>query len=266
MFWDISLAVLAALAQGLTGFLGWRVTMDGVRPERRRLYESLFLIASVVGIASVGFAAYRGSLSSGALSELRHGQEQVIADVEKLTPGTKQAIMQALKLESSYQPFAMALDKPLAWNVTFYNTGNDYATGVVGGGKIFVAPDPSRESQSRIVEEFKNTWTESINATKGSISGATVAPQSMPDRNSSGAGGFWFTAVGPVATRELADKTHEGSQVIFIVDALRYTDSTGTWEIHDCRFLQAQPGVPMNSPHPVVPVFCGVYQDRLKVQ
>lgn len=35
MFWDITLATFAAAAQVLTAYLGWRVTVDGVRKKKQ---------------------------------------------------------------------------------------------------------------------------------------------------------------------------------------------------------------------------------------
>lgn len=77
MFWDVALAVLAATAQVVTGFLGWRVTVDGVRQDRKKIYELLFILASVIGIVAVGSAAYRGSRISGDLADLKAGQQEI---------------------------------------------------------------------------------------------------------------------------------------------------------------------------------------------
>ncbi|MGA7769749.1 MAG: hypothetical protein WCA27_26400, partial [Candidatus Sulfotelmatobacter sp.] len=77
MFWDVALAVLAATAQVVTGFLGWRVTVDGVREERKKIYELLFILASAIGIVAVGSAAYRGSQISRDLADLKQGQQEI---------------------------------------------------------------------------------------------------------------------------------------------------------------------------------------------
>jgi hypothetical protein len=84
MFWDITLPVLAAVAQVITGFLGWRVTVDGVRQERKRLYEVLFVIASLVGVVSVGIASYRGSQISSDLAALKLVQQQTQTGVQDI--------------------------------------------------------------------------------------------------------------------------------------------------------------------------------------
>jgi len=84
MFWDIALAVLAAMAQVITGFLGWRVTVDGVQDQRKTLYEWLFVLASLIGVLAVGLAAYRGSSISHDLAELRSGQQTTNAGIQKI--------------------------------------------------------------------------------------------------------------------------------------------------------------------------------------
>src|SRR6266852_5998549 len=84
MFWDVALPVLAAIAQVLTGFLGWRVTVDGVREERKKVYEWLFALASLIGIVAVGVAAYRGSQISHDLADLKNEQMAANAGIQHI--------------------------------------------------------------------------------------------------------------------------------------------------------------------------------------
>jgi hypothetical protein len=59
MFFDVVLVLVAACGQGLTGYLGWRVTNDGVNPKRKKFYEAIFGIATACGILATVGIAYR---------------------------------------------------------------------------------------------------------------------------------------------------------------------------------------------------------------
>jgi hypothetical protein len=58
MSWDIVLPVLGAAAVAVTGYLGWIVTVDGVRPERKKIYKALFVVCTFSGIVLVALTAY----------------------------------------------------------------------------------------------------------------------------------------------------------------------------------------------------------------
>jgi len=119
MFWDIALAVLAASAQGLTGFLGWRVAVDAVPQRQKALYGRLFVIASVVGIAAVGIAAYRGSVA--ALELTPHARI-------KLVP----------KENNQALPQPLSETRPLRVNYQSLNIGNDDATHANSCARVYI--------------------------------------------------------------------------------------------------------------------------------
>lgn len=75
MFWDVALAIVGALATGLNGILGWRVTVDGgVPPARRKLYEFSFAAATLVGIVCVGLTAYRSAITNQHMTAQIHAR------------------------------------------------------------------------------------------------------------------------------------------------------------------------------------------------
>lgn len=69
---DILWVACAAIAQAVTSFLGWRVTVDGVKKERKRLYEFIFIAAAVCGIIATIVAASRTANLVGQLHGKMH--------------------------------------------------------------------------------------------------------------------------------------------------------------------------------------------------
>jgi hypothetical protein len=59
VFGDIFWAVATAIPQVVTGYLGWHVTVDNIKPERKTLYKTLFVVFSLLGIIVVGVVAHR---------------------------------------------------------------------------------------------------------------------------------------------------------------------------------------------------------------
>lgn len=84
MAWDIVLAVIAFAAQFLTAYVGWRVTVDGVRPERKGAYEALFLLGGLVGAVAIALSAYRAGEVSQTLADLRKGQQTTNEGLQQL--------------------------------------------------------------------------------------------------------------------------------------------------------------------------------------
>jgi hypothetical protein len=58
MPWDIVLPVLGAAAVAVTGYLGWIATVDGVRPERKKIYKVLFVVCTCSGVVLVALTGY----------------------------------------------------------------------------------------------------------------------------------------------------------------------------------------------------------------
>ena len=76
MLADIVLAVLAFVTQFLTAYLGWRITVDGVRENRKKLYESLFVIGGLIGAISIGIAAFRTNGIARDLTQIKINTSQ----------------------------------------------------------------------------------------------------------------------------------------------------------------------------------------------
>jgi hypothetical protein len=178
---------------------------------------------------------------------------------DKVAQLSRAASLRSTRFVSSYDPAFGEIGKPLLWNITFYNVGKDFATDAFGAGKIYLAPDTSEQSEKRVVEQFKAEWERSIKSY--GPGGATLPPVSSPSSGESQ--GFWFTASGPLVTSDILKSLLDGTQVIFVLDATRYRDSLGVWELHECRYFQP----PQGTPAVVVYHFCKSYQEpHVKIQ
>jgi hypothetical protein len=90
MAWDIALALLAFHSQFATTYLGWRVTVDGAKSERKKLYEAIFVLGGIVGASSIGIATYRASGIASDLASLKAGQAQTNVGITKIEENTSQ--------------------------------------------------------------------------------------------------------------------------------------------------------------------------------
>jgi hypothetical protein len=253
MFWDIALPVLAALAQGLTGFLGWRVTVDGVKEERKKLYEWLFAIASLVGVVSVGIAAYRGSQISRDLADLKQGQQSTNAGIQTIannpptvvvnppavTVNPPQQLAASLlrfeKLESALSEAVNGLPtgRRLAFvpgatvqlNLYWLNDGAVTADRAKGMAAVYLAPNETKETEKELTTKFKQI-----------LKRATPGVGTIPN---GGHTEFWYTAESDrVVTQDDIDKLAKGTEVLYLFDSLSWIDPTGSHYIHRCIALQ----------------------------
>lgn len=56
---DVVLALIAATAQAVTGYLGWAASVDRIKKGRKTLYRGVFVFATICGIISTVAAAHR---------------------------------------------------------------------------------------------------------------------------------------------------------------------------------------------------------------
>jgi hypothetical protein len=228
------LPVLAAIAQGLTGFLGWRVTVDGVREERKKVYEWLFALASLIGIVAVGIAAYRGTQISHDLADLKQGQQKAnigIQHIESTPPSVtfnpQITIPQTpARKEHTRVTFAPPFPDPVfpllpyhkdekpAINVGFGN-GGDYPVrpGRLHIQVLVVTTDEMLTVFPKHVSELKSHFRSGggvINPHSGSVT--------------------YYTELGPALTDDDVSKLNNGDKVICAIAFVDWRDDTGHYE------------------------------------
>ncbi len=266
MFWDIALPTLAALAQVVTGFLGWRVTVDGVRQERKKLYERLFALSSMVGVLAVGIAAYRGSQISGDLSELKKGQQTANSGIQAIknnppivnvTPPTVNVPappvpMQAASIALDHvtsghveavngiqtgRPIWLVQDQVIDVNLFFRNSGPVIADCKKEWGRIYLVPSDPTVADVTKNQEKVELMKVLVPRVKKALRAATQPMSGIFPAN--GQGGLWLTVHSEnVITQDDIAKLHSGAELLFLFYDIEYTDPIGPHYIHSCQIAQ----------------------------
>jgi hypothetical protein len=238
MFWDIAFPVLAAIAQALTGFFAWRVTVDGVKQERKLMYEWLFAVATIVGVVSVGIAAYRGTGISHDLAELRSGQQTTNAGIQKIQ-STPPAVVnvnppvinfptvpqhthaQFLKPGSlvSNPVIPFHENQTVALNVTYANGGDYTIDDPVLGALLELVP---------VTESAKDTWGRFGSAVKLKYRGGSMLASHNPMSD------YQFRTFArdePLSKNDADDlMAIPGKKKLCAIGKLRWRDNSGKYE------------------------------------
>ena len=249
MFWDIALPVLAAFAQGLTGFLGWRVTVDGVQEERKKLYEWLFALASLIGIVSVGIAAYRGTQLSHDLADLKKGQQVTNAGIEHIestTPPTVNVYPQInmpgvpppkehTHVTYASPPTAYMLLRSPDLSVSLLSGRVPAVPFLFNNSGDFPVLHPS-DAALVVFAPINKTYTvfkDNRNALQFNAPGGDIPVHSQESD--------YHTALGPVLSDDNIKQIWAGNLCICGVGAVRWSDKTGKYETHFAHCLAAEP-------------------------
>src|SRR5712692_6244060 len=90
MVLDTAFAIIAGFAQLITAWIGYRVSARPIPIEnkrRHRIYESIFVIAGVLGAATV---VYNGISLSKALSDIVGSQKTIEGGITQVIRNTNQ--------------------------------------------------------------------------------------------------------------------------------------------------------------------------------
>lgn len=138
MVWSIVLAVLSALPQALTTWLGFHITASPqvlADQTRIRRYRILFIAMLVLSIVVTGITAYRGTKVEYVVVERAHF-----------------AITQTWPTSSPVWPL---VGERLGANFRFKNVGNGMAHNTVFLGIAVLERDYSPYSEKEAIEEFE---------------------------------------------------------------------------------------------------------------
>src|SRR6266487_1827303 len=185
---DTVFAIIAGFAQLITAWLGYRVSARPIPPEdkrRHRIYESIFVVAGVLGAVTV---VYNGISLSKALSNITGSQHKIaegitqvikntsqppVVNMPKLPPTNMARSKGFLQLEPQLLEPKFAANGPLSLNLFFTNKGQESIAGTYHYGAIRVVDD--KESPITVHSEFlkqaKGEYRKELNS---KIPGTTV--------------------------------------------------------------------------------------------
>lgn len=198
MGWTISLALLVALSQFGTSYLGWNLTNTPTRQRltalRRRMYDLIFLACSAIGIASAVLLAYR----SGRLERAHF----------------------MLDLNSKVQAVE---GQPLAMRIGFRNVGTGPAINTDSFSRCFVEDDESRRSADDAIGKFKEY-------AQNRLIGTDNVPKDAP--------GYFMVALGSVLSGQDVLNLVDNVKVVYIVGTIKFKDDFGRHTQYICKTLQ----------------------------
>jgi hypothetical protein len=243
MFWDITLPVLAAFAQGLTGLLGWRVTVDGVRQGRKKVYEWLFAIATLVGIISVGIAAYRGSQISSDLADLKAGQQKTNTSIQEIKSNPPVLKMPLIPEKPAHTHIDFVAPSSGEWkglpplvpfwvgetpamNLGVANNGHTLIKSWNGKGKILVA-------DSKAIEQVFRAHKKELNL---QFKGGALNPNTPGIQ----ADFQYRTFLGDALTETNVTQLTSGDAALCILAEITWRDESGLYETDFVHCLQRE--------------------------
>jgi hypothetical protein len=246
---DILLVAVAALSQSITGYLGWRVTVDGGAPvSKKKRYEILFTACVVLGVLATVGIAYRGGNIGKDLNEIKRAQHEQGKELHQIEENQKQHPNITVSVPSVPPP-----PKQRATMTLSRNTGDD---------GIQIIHDPQYPQYGWLVNvSCKNTgtivtakkvacaeYTERIPANGGIPAkltlqqhwnefskklGAAHHPQYVdldPGKNTWGSVGLHMLEVDP--------DLNSGNKVIMVAGAIFYSDEAGPHKKEFCEWAQ----------------------------
>jgi len=265
MLWDIALAILAFASQFVTAYVGWRVTVDGVKQERTKLYEGLFVLCGLAGIIAIAASSYRAGGVAHDLAELEAGQQKTNTGIQEIksnppvvnvsppvvnvnTPPLPPlaASVLLLKITPNQMQVANGVATGLwAWlapgqtigiNIHFTNMGPVTADVTKEWGHIYLMPsDPNRADTDKYDEKAKDVkmLIPKFKKALGQI------PRSRATLAANGTNETWFSAHSdsPI-TQEDINKLYTGAELLFLFFSVEYKDPSGSHYIHHCQIAQ----------------------------
>jgi len=141
IFIDISIAVVAALAQFITGYLGWQVTVEPLAPsdaKRKKIYMHVFWVSGLLGILAVTGGVFRAAKEQaghdGQITSLNQTVTNQNVKVTELNAAIAQqnGYMSAIEEtvgrpdirgEPSYEVRVLEPGKKLVIDAVLYNSG-----------------------------------------------------------------------------------------------------------------------------------------------
>lgn len=205
MVWTIVLAVLGALSQAVTMWLGFHITASPEivhnKPKvfwYRLTFAAMLLLSFVVA----AITAYRGTQV-----EYRQVERVHISFI-----GTE--------FQSNPRPL---VGEKLGVNISFQNVSNGMAYNVLFKGHSVLKPDYSAYSEKEVIEEFEK-WVRALPVEEGS----SLAKGTY----------LWASSEGAILTPEDLSNLSTGRKVMYVGGVVRFQDDVGKHTLRKCQYLQ----------------------------
>ncbi len=188
-------------------YMGVHVTLHP--PRNKSSFTAAFVLCAIVGAILIGFQGYRN----------QQAQYNLNAQLGKIQSNTSPRGNVFLKFVSNINEPPLAINRQLAFNLHYSNSGNVAVQTSHDCGKILIG---SQNTFDQLVSEFTK-WRASVQGQRG-----TMAPGQQT----------FITALGPVLTDQLYDDLRTGKKALYIFESQEYEDETGKYEVRNCRHLQ----------------------------
>jgi hypothetical protein len=150
--------------------------------------------------------------------------------VQDVAKEEKSANLQWYRTNALHQPDPFPLDKPLEFQVSVLNVGNERARRVFGFNQVAIAEGNDFNYERFAASMFEPLWQQALAYQK--LSGSN-GREIQPGKDELG-----FTVHGPVMNEELKNGIVSQTKFVFLVMAMRYEDSQGEHELQVCRYLK----------------------------
>jgi hypothetical protein len=205
MAWTIILAVLGAISQAVTMWLGFHITASPeivLNKPKVFWYRFTFGAMLLLSLVVTAITAYRGT-------RVEHVQ------VERVH-------ISFIQTEFLSKPWPLVGEK-LGVNIHYKNISNGMAHDVLFYGYSFLKPDYSPYSEKEAIEEFEKWVRVFPEAKESSLAKDTYR---------------WATAEGAILTPEDLNNLSTGRKVMYVVSVVQFRDDVGKRTLRICRFLQ----------------------------
>ncbi len=131
-------------------------------------------------------------------------------------------------------PDVFLIGEPLQVNVAWTVFGTKPAFNAYQDGKVYLVQDARMATQEQIVKSFQIAWEEEQPRMKVVKERSTIFPGDKAEW-------IYLTYEGKTISEEEKLGIKYGRKTVFIVGAVRFSDTLGEHEAHVCRWLETRP-------------------------
>lgn len=251
---DILLVAIAAMSQAVTGYLGWRVTVDGGAPsKRKKLYKGSFIICAALGFLATVGVAYRGGSVGKDLDQIKHTQNEQGKELRSIEANTKQPpqvtvnmpitpkqrALVALANTNSTDGVEIKSDNQAPHNLFVRHSCKNIGPAVIAknvacAGLVWKIPAEDGIPTDQTLRQYWREFSTAL-AKEPRHNGVDLAPGN----------GVWGSS--DLGMTQIEPEFVKGEKVILVTGAIFYGDDVGSHKKEFCLWAQR----PVPAPYPV---------------